>query len=227
MKCVNDDMQGSDEPMEGLRRISNEQRSAGIPMVKTIGGMLLANPRAGSAHIGSVLNLTGPLDTQALRRCQLMLIQRHEALRTVYKPQGAGRPLLMMVQQVSEPFLHFREAEAGSEAEARDIASAAWNGEYDIETGPLMRLQVWNSACGHSACHCALVPQECCISMGGIHRPCCPCAVEGQFSQISCMCKLFQGWPCMDTSEPALGNKLENDVARSMPGAVNRSKTLR
>ena len=128
-----------------LRPISAEQRKAGIPVPKTVGGLLLTRPASASANIGSVLDLAGPLNIPALRASHLMLIERHEALRTIYKPQGGGHPMLMMVQVAAEACQWFREAEAADEAEAREIAAAAWGGEYDLEKGPLMRLQVTSS----------------------------------------------------------------------------------
>lgn len=132
-------LQASKGPAAELKKVSEEQRLAGIPVARNLAGLLLAIPRS---VIGAAFDLMGPLDLEALRQSQLMLIQRHEALRTVYKPQGQGRPMLMMVQPAPEPFLHLTEREASDEAEARQMVSAAFSEDFDIESGPLMRMQV-------------------------------------------------------------------------------------
>ena len=135
-------MQASQELPGKLKQISDNQRAAGIPVAKNVAGIILTRPNSTSAYIGTGLELKGPLDMGVLRTSYLMLIQRHEALRTIYRLQGSGRPMLMMVQPTAEPFLRFRETAADCEAEALQIAAAAWNGKYDIETGPLARVQV-------------------------------------------------------------------------------------
>ncbi|KAK9834798.1 hypothetical protein WJX74_010932 [Apatococcus lobatus] len=94
------------------------------------------------AKIGAGLKLMGPLDRDALQPGYLNLLERHEALRTLVKPQAAGQMPLLYVQQPSELLQHFKVTAAATEEEATAIARAAWRADYNLENGPLVRMQV-------------------------------------------------------------------------------------
>ncbi len=138
-------VQGDGQPAGGIRRLSQQELAAGVPVAKTNGGLILMRPigsRATTAHVGIATELLGPLHVEALRSSHFKLLERHEALRSVFQPRGQGQMPLMRVRPASEQLQQFSVEEAGDEAEAREIAAAAWYGEYDTDQGPLTRLQV-------------------------------------------------------------------------------------
>lgn len=117
-----------------------------MPAAKTNrGSMLVAAVAADTAmgNIGAGLDLSGPLDLDVLYKSYLAVLERHEALHTVVKPSGAeGEMPLLVVRPLSEQFQHFKVASAGSKEEAQAVGHAAWTAQYDLSTGPTMRLQV-------------------------------------------------------------------------------------
>ncbi len=77
----------SSKPVE-LKALSAEERAAGVPMARSWRANYFGiSAGTGSNYIGVATELTGPLDVDALKSAHLRLLQRHESMRTVMKPQ--------------------------------------------------------------------------------------------------------------------------------------------
>ena len=92
-----------------LKRIPQSQRDEGVPCAKTLRTRFLS--ASGSAEvlkIGAGLNLSGLLDMHALQQSYRALVDRHEALRTVVKPQAGVQGPLLFVQPLAEQLQHYQ-----------------------------------------------------------------------------------------------------------------------
>ncbi|KAK9835708.1 hypothetical protein WJX74_006391 [Apatococcus lobatus] len=125
-----------------LKRIPQSQRAGGVPCAKTLRADLLVNSKANVLKLGVGLDLSGPLDLDALRQGYIALLERHEALRILVKPQAAGQMPLLFVQPLSERLQHFQVTEAQTEDQATAMARATWHADYELEKGPLLRMHV-------------------------------------------------------------------------------------
>ncbi|HEU4882248.1 MAG TPA: amino acid adenylation domain-containing protein [Longimicrobium sp.] len=101
--------------------------------------------------IPMTLRLRGPLDTDVLRRALDALVERHEALRTVFRLKD-GQPV-----QVILPELHIalpvRDLaalpEEEREREAGQVEDAEVRATFDLENGPLIRARVLRMEADH------------------------------------------------------------------------------
>ncbi len=78
----------------------------------------------------NLLELSGPLDLEALRRALQTLLDRHEALRAVYLPDGTGYRI-----QPSSVF----DLTLLNEGTEQEILAHEQNTPFDLEHGPLIR----------------------------------------------------------------------------------------
>ncbi|KAK9834508.1 hypothetical protein WJX74_003362 [Apatococcus lobatus] len=132
----------SDVPA-GPQRLSEEQRRAGIPILKSSRANNLTIGRfTDGVKIGIGVNLIGPLDAEALRKSHWALHERHESLRTVIRPQPDGHMPLLLVQPMSEQMCSFNICNADSKQAATAIARDAYRADYNDEKGPMMRIQI-------------------------------------------------------------------------------------
>ncbi|KAK9827762.1 hypothetical protein WJX74_001347 [Apatococcus lobatus] len=129
-----------------LKRSPQTQRDAGIPCAK-----LRSNPSLpqSALKIGSGLDLAGPLDLEAIQQGYRALLARHEALRTILKPQAAGQMPLLFVQPLTEQLQHFQVTAASTIGEAIAIAQDSWAQDYDLEKGPPVRMHVIKMGAQH------------------------------------------------------------------------------
>ncbi|MEV1376046.1 non-ribosomal peptide synthase/polyketide synthase [Pseudomonas aeruginosa] len=101
-------------------------------------------PQSGAYNLPSAVRLNGPLDRQALERAFASLVQRHEALRTVF-PRGADdslaqAPLQRPLEVAFEDCSGLLEAE--QEARLREEAQRESLQPFDLCEGPLLRVRL-------------------------------------------------------------------------------------
>ncbi len=93
-------------------------------------------------NLSSTLNLKGDLDFPKLRRAMLQLVRRHEALRCVPNPDGLAQRV-MPALSIDVPLVDLSGLE-DEERQSRleEIKSAEVRTEFDLDHGPLYRMQV-------------------------------------------------------------------------------------
>ena len=100
-------------------------------------------PQSSAYHLPGALLLKGELDEAALRRSFRALIERHEALRTVFRSDGAGR-VQQVVLEPTEPHITLLDSSALPAAEreigVRHAAQQLCEAPFDLSTGPLFRI---------------------------------------------------------------------------------------
>ena len=102
-------------------------------------------PGSSTFHIPAALYLTGILDISALERAFLKLIQRHEALRTVFLLQGEEpTQVVREIEHFSIPFeslMDIAEAERLRAVKARVEKEVRTS--FDLSIGPLIRARLY------------------------------------------------------------------------------------
>ncbi|SOD62232.1 amino acid adenylation domain-containing protein/natural product biosynthesis luciferase-like monooxygenase domain-containing protein [Streptomyces zhaozhouensis] len=81
------------------------------------------------------IRLSGPLDTGALHVALRRLVERHEMLRTVFRP--AGESAVQRVRAVPAPDFEVVDGTARPEAAVREALAAESSRRFDLERGPL------------------------------------------------------------------------------------------
>ncbi|HEX8853029.1 MAG TPA: amino acid adenylation domain-containing protein, partial [Pyrinomonadaceae bacterium] len=102
-------------------------------------------PESAAYNMPAALYLRGHLDVSTLEQCVRHIVNRHEALRTVF-PSVKGRPV-----QVVEPPLLWQLtlvdlsdiAETERESEALRLAVEEAHRPFDLARGPLLRARLW------------------------------------------------------------------------------------
>ncbi len=105
-------------------------------------------PGGGAYNVPFALRLRGPLDVGALRAALAALVERHDALRTVFDDEG-GR----LSQRVAAPpfELPVEPAEGADDGGLRRLAEAEAGRPFDLARGPLVRAKLWRAAEGDHA----------------------------------------------------------------------------
>ncbi len=113
------------------------------PMQESIWLLQRMDPEGTTYHRPVALRLSGPLDPLALRAALGDLVERHEALRTVFR-LVAGRPR-QEVQPPSVPDLDLRDVSETDDPEAEALALAAEvaHAPFDLARGPLLRARLF------------------------------------------------------------------------------------
>ncbi|MEV5600524.1 amino acid adenylation domain-containing protein [Streptomyces sp. NPDC052299] len=99
-----------------------------------------------SYHIPLVLDIDGPLDTDALRAALLDVVERHEALRTVF-PERDGVPhqLVLPAEVVAPPL----PVESTAPARLEEAVTDAVGAPFDVSADPPLRARLLRTAPGH------------------------------------------------------------------------------
>ncbi|MER5742319.1 MupA/Atu3671 family FMN-dependent luciferase-like monooxygenase [Streptomyces sp. NPDC002225] len=81
------------------------------------------------------VRLRGPLDTGALHTALRRLVDRHEGLRTVFRP--AGDSAVQLVRETAGPDFAVVDGTSRPEAAVREVLAAESARRFDLENGPL------------------------------------------------------------------------------------------
>ncbi len=95
------------------------------------------DPRNSAYHIYQALRITSPLDAQALARSFRLLVQRHPALRTTFKPEN-GNPVQELLSADDGPILEERSCSEPQEQLLKQMAREA-RAPFDLEAAPPVR----------------------------------------------------------------------------------------
>jgi amino acid adenylation domain-containing protein/non-ribosomal peptide synthase protein (TIGR01720 family) len=116
------------------------------------------DPASAAYHVPMALHLRGQLDTPALERACLALVQRHEPLRTTFREQGE------QVWQVIHPqaALAFEQQRVTPSALEHHVAQEIQR-PFDLIDGPLMRVKLLEVDAEH---HVLVITQHHIISDG-------------------------------------------------------------
>ena len=102
-------------------------------------------PGSSTFHIPAALYLTGILDIQALERAFLKLVQRHEALRTVFLQEGEEPcQVVREMERFSIPFESLTELpESERLAEVKSRVEREVRTSFNLNEGPLIRARLY------------------------------------------------------------------------------------
>ncbi|HYO56341.1 non-ribosomal peptide synthetase [Archangium sp.] len=95
-------------------------------------------------NVLAMMHIEGRLDVAVLKRSFNAVIERHEALRTVFAERD-GQPIQLISPSLTLelPVTDLRAVpEAGREAEVRRLANEAANQPFDLKRGPLIRVRL-------------------------------------------------------------------------------------
>ncbi|MGW7445741.1 MupA/Atu3671 family FMN-dependent luciferase-like monooxygenase [Kitasatospora sp. NPDC054795] len=95
-------------------------------------------PDGGQYNEVKAIALDGPLDPQALDAALRQLVDRHVALRTVFREQD-GEPFQQVLAPPAGPVLHRITADGGSPDPVADLVAAEGAHRFDLAEGPLFR----------------------------------------------------------------------------------------
>lgn len=122
--------------------ISPAPRGGDVPLSEAQRGLWLtwqADPSSPAYNIGGLITIEGTLDEAAMRRALAALTERHEPLRTTFGLNGDGEPVQRL--DASEPPTLVARDFAG-DAESVAAAEALVRRPFDLETGPLLRVEL-------------------------------------------------------------------------------------
>ena len=94
-------------------------------------------------HIKQALQLSGPLDVEALQASFDGLVARHESLRTVFRPggEGAAEQVLRPASRVDISHMDLNSAPPSErEARVKEEADQIISAPFDLTQGPLLRV---------------------------------------------------------------------------------------
>jgi amino acid adenylation domain-containing protein len=106
-------------------------------------------PAAGAYNVAVAARVRHGLDAEALRRALAALAARHQALRTVFRATD-GEPVQRTVAAL-KPDVAVEDARSWDEAELRRrLEAEAWR-PFDLETGPPLRVRIYEHEGGERA----------------------------------------------------------------------------
>src|SRR5262249_22774298 len=98
-------------------------------------------PESTAYNIARAVKIRAALDVAALRRALSALIDRHAALRTTFAT-SRGRPIQQVADRVELDFSH-EDARHWSEASLEERLSEESERPFDLESGPLLRIDLF------------------------------------------------------------------------------------
>jgi len=96
------------------------------------------NPGSTQYHVPAAFAVRGPFDAAAFAAALATLVDRHEALRTVFRP--AGGEYVQVVAAAAEPSVRVEPPAGAAEVSGAMLARASR--PFDIEHGPLLRCTI-------------------------------------------------------------------------------------
>ncbi|MEO7360427.1 MAG: amino acid adenylation domain-containing protein [Gemmatimonadaceae bacterium] len=102
-------------------------------------------PGKGAYNVPMQYSITGPLDTHALSVSLSQLVERHEALRTVFErgDNGDPRQIIMPARPV---VLHLTEQFSATSDDTNEWCTCQANAPFDLQHGPLLRAALLRTA---------------------------------------------------------------------------------
>lgn len=103
------------------------------------------DPSNTAYHVPAAVTLSGELDVEAMRAALRLLVDRHEALRTVFGPgaDDTGEQTVLSALELTIPLLELSGIPAAERAGRADDLAAEMNGKpFDLTTGPLLRAAI-------------------------------------------------------------------------------------
>lgn len=100
------------------------------------------DPSSTAYHVSAAVTLSGELDVDAMRAALRCLVQRHEALRTVFGSgaEDLGEQRILPSLELDIPLLDLSGTPAAERAARADDLAAAMNSKpFDLTSGPLLR----------------------------------------------------------------------------------------
>ncbi|MET9349441.1 amino acid adenylation domain-containing protein [Streptomyces termitum] len=104
------------------------------------------DPDSTAYHLAAAAELSGPVDTAALRRALGAVVRRHPALRTTFPEVGDGP--VQRVHAALEPEFTETDASAWSGERLRAELTALAHRPFDVAAGPLLRVALLRRADG-------------------------------------------------------------------------------
>jgi glutamate-1-semialdehyde-2,1-aminomutase len=99
----------------------------------------LSEEGARAYNLSTTLRMRGPVDVRALRAAFQKVVDRHEALRATFSPDGDYQ-LLAVSMDAPVPLIDFTQAAPGErEAEVAEWLKEEARQEFDLERGPLFK----------------------------------------------------------------------------------------
>ncbi|MDR6287825.1 MULTISPECIES: amino acid adenylation domain-containing protein [Inquilinus] len=122
-------------PREGALPLSHAQRGLWLTWQR--------DPASPAYNMAGILALTGGLDVAALQAAVGDLVARHEALRTTFGIDSEGQPVQRIHAELPPPLtLRDLRASADGRGESDAFAQALAQQPFDLEAGPLLRLEL-------------------------------------------------------------------------------------
>ena len=106
-------------------------------------------PAAGAYRIAAAGRVVAGLDREALARALAAVVERHDALRTVF-PQVGGEPVRRVLDRIEVPVEEV-DGSGWSAPELERRLSEAAHRPFDLERGPLLRVVLFRRGSGSAA----------------------------------------------------------------------------
>jgi hypothetical protein len=135
-----------DQDAKALRPVSSNQTSRALPLTeaqKAIWALTQMGEDASRAyHESSTMDIPGAFDVAAIRRALQQLVDRHEALRTTFSPEGDFQQVHPALK-VAVPLIDFSNLnESEREAQTKDCLTKEVQQSFDLVRGPLIRARI-------------------------------------------------------------------------------------
>ncbi len=131
--------------------ISPAPRGGDVPLSEAQRGLWLtwqSDPSSPAYNIGGLITVEGELGEAAMRQALAALAARHEPLRTTFGLSADGEPV-QRLDASAAPTLVARDV--ADDAESAAAAEALVRKPFDLETGPLLRVELHRRGDGRSA----------------------------------------------------------------------------
>lgn len=136
-----------------LRRLKAVAIDA-YPLSRSQQGILfhtLAHPGDGCYIVQWRFRLSGPLDVARLRAAWALLVQRHEAFRTIFQTTGVDEPMQVVLDRADAVIVE-EDARPGREARIAEAFEEERTRNFDLRTPPLMRIRLLAVGPGEWVC---------------------------------------------------------------------------
>jgi amino acid adenylation domain-containing protein len=137
---------GGHEPAPVIPVLPRERRAEPLPLShgqERLWMLWRLDPTGAAYHVSVALQLEGALQANALRAALCTLIERHEALRTVFQPGADGTPMqrIQPAFEIEVPVVDVSGIPADMRvAHAKAEAQRLQRQPFDLARGPLMRV---------------------------------------------------------------------------------------